>query len=382
MANTLTVLIPKLLSGGLMALRQNCLTLRLVRTYGTVTPQNPGNAITIPVPASQAAASVSPSNTPPSNIDHTPTSKTITLDKWYKTDFHLSDQDVTNIAAQASFIPMQASEAVKVLANQIDSDLLALYKEVYYHAGTAATTPFASDATAWTTGARKKLNVGLAPQSDRHVVLNEDAEANAINLEEFQSAAWAGSSQGIVEGEIGRKLGASWWLNQNIPSHTKGTLAPGTQLQSNAEIAVGAVTAVLKDSGGSMSGTMAAGDLFSFAGSTDQFTCAALATAGSNVITVTWTPACTATIAASTNCTHVAGHKANLAFHRDWAGVAFAPLGDADFGLANLSYIQDPISGAVLRLEVTREYKQTTFRYDVLYGMSVIRPSFAARILG
>lgn len=382
MANTLTVLIPKLLAGGIMTLRENAVTPRLVNTGYSVTPQSFGSSITIPIAAAQAAAAVTPAATPPANIDHTPTSATLTLNKWYKSDFHLSDQDMTQIAARNNFIPMQAAEAAKVLANQIDADLLALYKDIYQFAGTAGTTPFANDARSWTTGARKLLNQALAPVRDRSVVLDEDAEANAVDLEEFQNAAWAGDAQGIREGVIGRKLGADWYMNQSVPSHTKGTLAAGTALQLNAELAAGASTIVMKDSGGSLTGTMTLGDLFTIAGHAQQYTCSALATASGNLITVTFTPVAAATYAASSVVTHVASHVANLAFHRDAFALGFAPLVESDFGMANQSSIQDPVTGATLRLEVTREYKQTTFRYDVLYGITTVRASQAVRILG
>ena len=382
MANTLTVLIPKLLTGGMLTLRENAITPRLVNTGYSVTPQAPGSSITIPIPAAQAAAAVTPAATPPANVDHTPTSVTLTLDKWYKSDFHLSDQDMSQIAARDNFIPMQAGEAVKVLANQMDSDLLALYKNIYQYAGTAGTTPFANDARTWTTSARKLLNQSLAPLRDRYIVLDEDAEANAVDLEEFQNAAWAGDAQGIREGEIGRKLGADWYMNQNIPSHTKGTLAAGTALQLNAEVAAGAATLVLKDSGGSLTGTMTQGDLFTIAGHAQQYTVSALATASGNLCTVTFTPVAATTYAISSAVTHIASHVANLCFHRDAFALGFSPILEDTSGLATQQSVQDPVTGAVLRLEVTREYKQVTFRYDVLYGVTTVRASQACRILG
>ena len=42
----------------------------------------------------------------------------------------------------------------------------------------------------------------------------------------------------------------------------------------------------------------------------------------------------------------------------------------------------DPVSGLVLRLEVTREHKRTRFSYDMLYGAMVVRREFGARLAG
>jgi hypothetical protein len=42
----------------------------------------------------------------------------------------------------------------------------------------------------------------------------------------------------------------------------------------------------------------------------------------------------------------------------------------------------DPVSGLSLRVEVTREFKQTRVSYDVLYGGALVRPELASLILG
>ena len=42
----------------------------------------------------------------------------------------------------------------------------------------------------------------------------------------------------------------------------------------------------------------------------------------------------------------------------------------------------DPISGIALRLELSRQYKQETLSYDVLYGSNVIRPELGAHFFG
>ena len=42
----------------------------------------------------------------------------------------------------------------------------------------------------------------------------------------------------------------------------------------------------------------------------------------------------------------------------------------------------DPVSGVALRLEVSRQFKQTTFSYDVLGGAAVIRRELGVKILG
>ena len=72
----------------------------------------------------------------------------------------------------------------------------------------------------------------------------------------------------------------------------------------------------------------------------------------------------------------------NLVFHRDAFAFASRPLADIR-GLGNVIQTQvDPVTGIALRLEVSRQYRQTTFSYDVLYGCNVPRPEFIAKIKG
>jgi len=44
--------------------------------------------------------------------------------------------------------------------------------------------------------------------------------------------------------------------------------------------------------------------------------------------------------------------------------------------------IVDPVSGLTLRLELTREYKQDRFSYDILWGSALVRPDFAQIMAG
>ena len=78
----------------------------------------------------------------------------------------------------------------------------------------------------------------------------------------------------------------------------------------------------------------------------------------------------------------VTAYVPNLVFHRDCFAFASRPLQDI-MGLGNsISSAVDPVTGIALRLEVSRQYKQTTFSYDILYGANVVRPELGAKIRG
>jgi hypothetical protein len=376
-ANTLTEVIPKLLAQGLLALRQQAIMPRLVnRSYDALAAER-GATINVPIPSAIAVQAVSPAATPPSTADIAPTSVAIELNKWYEAPFYLTDKDL--LEAMEGTIPMQASEAIKALANQIDSDILAEYKGVYGFSGTPGTTPFGSDLSDYT-NARTVLNRQLAPINDRRVVLNPDAEGNALLLRAFQDASFGGGTGVIQQGQIGSKVGADWWMDQLVPTHTAGTASGATT--NTAGYAVGIKTVTLASAG---TGTIVVGDVITFAGQTQTYTVTAGDADVSNGGTVSFEPGLVVALAASAIAITVkASHAVNLVFHRDAFAFASRPLQDVQFAdnLVAMESAVDPISGVTLRLEITREHRRWRFAYDSLYGCKIVRAPLATRMAG
>jgi len=381
MANTIPAVMTQLVARAVGVLRRRSHMARYVTTGYSLTPGQKGKTVDVEIPPTATASAITASNAYPSNTDTTATTVAITLDKWYGSDFQMSDQDMTRVDKDMNFFPAAAEASLDAVVKQVDDDLLLLYKDVYSASGTAGTTPFASNAAAWTTGARKLLNQNLAPMNDRTIVLDADAEANAVNLSAFQSLYASGDPGVIIEGEIGRKLGANWVLNQGVPSFTRGTLT-GSPLINNASVAVGD-TSVPMDAT-SLTGTVVVGDVFTVAGDTQQYVVTANATASGNALAaVSFAPAAKVAWADNAAVTFVASHTPNLAFQRGAFALATAPFETVDpsLGVMTQSFV-DPLSGLTLRLEVSRQYKQTRWEWDVLYGVKTVRAELAARIMG
>src|SRR4051812_29804250 len=93
------------------------------RQYEAIAGQK-GSSIDVPIPSAIAAQAVTPNNTAPSTADIAPTSVNIPLDQWYEAPFYLTDKDM--LVASNGLIPMQASEAIKAIANNIDTYLFGL----------------------------------------------------------------------------------------------------------------------------------------------------------------------------------------------------------------------------------------------------------------
>lgn len=383
MANSLTNVIPQLLAQGLMALRQQSIMPRLVnRAYDALAAQS-GSTIDVPIPSAITANAVTPGNTSQAVTDLSPTKATIALDQWYEAAFNLTDEELKNVEVN-NLMPMQASEAIKALANKVDIFIMDLASSstngISQNGGTAGTTPFATNLDAFI-NARKELNNSAAPVDDRYCVINADAEANAIALEAMQSTAWRGDTDGIVRGNIGEKLGATWVVDQNVQTHINANGTPTGWLANGGGGFAAGLTYIDVDTG---SNTPVVGDIFTVAGDTPSHIVTAVASGGDYRLTIT--PALGALVANNAALTFTASAAAftrNLLFHRDAFAFASRPLEDGMLvGGDNVMANVDPVSGLSLRVEVNREFKQTRVSYDILYGGALVRPELAALILG
>lgn len=398
MPNTLTHVMPKILARGLMSLRQRVLMPRLVNADYSNDAAKKGEVINVPVPVAQTASDVTPSNTPPVPASNAPTNVQIPLDQWKHSDFHLNDKELTQIDGDAHFIPMQMGEAVKALANAVNVDIWSKYKEGVYGAanfaanlGTGSTTapsdPFASDITALT-NARKLLNAQLCPREDRRFVMNFAAEGTALALAAFRDASQKGDTDAIKRGELGMILGFDTFADDHVPTHTTGTLSDGTNHKALLNGALSAGVQTMNIDSGTLTGTIVPGDVFQFAGSSQTYcvTNTSTLTASGNAITgITFYPPIPATVADNTAVYFAPSHAVNLAFARDAFAFATRPLAvssvDRDLGTKIMS-MTDPVSKLTLRLEVSRQYKQTVWDLDILWGAKLVRPELACRVGG
>lgn len=380
MANTLDNLLPKIIARGLLALRRNALITQLVNMdYGTEAAQK-GDVINVPGPVSGSVRDVTPAPTKGSVQDMTPGNLQIALDQWKEFPFYLTDKDRVQIDASKDFMPMTLSEAFNQLANTADSHVAGKYTGVYGFTGTAGTTPFASTG-ADAVNARTLLNKQLAPMNDRRIILNPDAEGAALQVSALADLEKTGDAAVKIQGMLGVKYGFQWGMSQSITSHTAGT---ASVVVAQASIAVGASAITVN---ASIPGTILVGDIFTIAGSSQTYvslTSANLTSTATASINIR--PAVVSTIAAGAAITIKGSHVVNLAFQRGAFTYASRPLQSANDDASQLGSkimeATDPVTGLSLRLEVSRQHKQTEWSLDHLYGGELVRPQFAVRIAG
>ncbi|QDP68070.1 MAG: putative minor capsid protein 10B [Prokaryotic dsDNA virus sp.] len=327
-------------------------------------------------------------------------SVTLTLDKQKHVDFQFSSNELS--LSIDEFSDRYIKPATLELANQIDYDLSALYKDVYHSVGTPGT--IMTDLSDALDAGRKLKEAGVPVGSKLASVIDAEAEASLINGLKglFQSSSEIAKQ--YEKGQMGMAAGFKWYMDQNIQSHTVGAhggtpLINGASQTGSSLITDGwtASTAVLKE-----------GDVFNIAGvysinpksrqATKQlqdFVVTADGTSdGSGNLTVSISPSIVTSGARQTvsgspadnaaitvKGTASTAYSQHLAFHEQ----AFA-LGCADLllpkGVDMASRASDSQTGMSIRLVRAFDINNDRFpcRLDILYGVKTIKPEFACRI--
>lgn len=382
-------LIPLMSVNVLEVARENAVMSRAVTNDYATDVAMKGEEIVINVPNDFVATEITPSPTiPAANNAIDPSTARLRLNQWYGSSFPLTDKEINEIVdgGRAEAI----SAATRAVVNTIDVSVLNLYRYVYNTTGVAGVTPFAADTTV-AKEVNTMLSTGRTPKDrERHMVLDEFAYYEATDLPNFQRVDWRGDNSAIEDAVVPYSLGFNWWEDQNVPTHTS-TAAGAYAVDLDA--AAGAQSIVVDDGAGALPTALAAGDIFTIAGSTQQYSVVSY-TAGTTEATVEISPPLAAAVtdgAAITSVTTAAGtpHVANLAFHRQAFHMAVRPTGEVSTGddtTRNLVYptqtISDPQTGLNLMLKFYEGYHMLMFEVSALWGVTCPRPEFAARVFG
>lgn len=378
MANTFTDLLPVIFAQALETLREACVMPRLVNTDFSDVPAGEGDTVNWTVPAATTDAAVSASASPATPPNSAPTKVSVTLNQWRHAGYHLTDKEAGEINAGVK--PGLQTEAIRALANRVNAYIFSLYPAIYGYAGAAGTTPFASTLTE-AAAVRKVLNRQLAPLDGRSLVIDPDAEANALVL--LANSSYAVDGQAQIAGQIGRRMGFDWYMDQVVPSHTAGTITTGLIAKASTAVAAGLKQFTATTAASTGACALVVGDVITIAGHTTTYTMTAAATQPSAATDVVMnvSPGLEKPLVGSEDITVKATHRVNLAFHRN--AIAFASRRLSSVAASDkMMSIADPVSGVVLRAELIRQNKQDYVDFDILYGASVVRPELAARLAG
>lgn len=334
----------------------------------------------------------------------------IAVDKQKGVDFKFTSSDLTLQIGQLS--ERVIKPAMVQLANQIDRDVAALYKDVWNWVGTAGQTinSFTDFAKA-----PERLDLGAVPQDDRSAVLSPTDQWGMLGSQTslyMQDVA----KDAYRRGKLGMIGNIDTYSSQNVQTHTGGTrdnttpLVKGASQTTDWATSKDTGTMTLNTDGWDASATIKQGDVFTIDGvyavnpvtkvtlpHLQQFVVKADATANATTTstttltisppiitsgafqTVSAAPADDATVTVVGSAS--TGYAQNMVFHKNAFSLVMVPMvappGAVD--VARKSY-----NGYSVR--VIPYYDGTNdasnWRLDVLYGVKTVDARLATRLSG
>jgi hypothetical protein len=376
MANSFSVLMTNILMGGLDCLSEEMTLAAKAPKDTSNIAAKPGSTFSVARPTVQTTSSVTPAATPPAPTDVTPVEVTGTLDQWKATRFHVTEKEASEMKDPGVFTGMQAKEAARAIAKGVNAYMHGLYTKIYGYAGTAGTTPFASNIDAMV-DVRRVLNRQFCPEGNRIAILDYDAEAKALKLAQFQAAYNRGNTRSLEKGELGEVMGINWYRDSQVGSHTAGT-GSGYLINNGGGYAAGIKT-VTVDTG---TGTILVGDIITFAGVTGTYTVTSALAANS----VSFEPGLEGAVADDAAITLKATHVVNIVCDPAAFAVGFRPLAEQRIEgapvLGEHMVMTHPTTGIPMRLSYYPGYHLAQWEFSLLYGGVIADPRRAARLAG
>lgn len=343
--------------------------------------------------------------------DTTDGSFIISVDKRKHVGMGFSTQDLT--LSIERFSERYITPAAQQLAQKVDSDLCALYKNVWNWAGTPGNTinSFADFAKA-----PEKLDLLAVPQNDRFGLLSPSDHWGMLGS---QTALYIQGPAGDAyrRGSLGDIAGIETDMSQSVSTHTVGTgtgtpLTRGASQQTTYAASKNTNTQTLDTDGWTSAVTLKAGDVFTIqdvysvnprtkesTGQLQQFVIVSdvvthVTTSSSTPITIS--PAMITSgpyqnvDSANGNDKTITymgtagtGYKQNMVFHRDAFQLVTVPL-MIDPSMQFAARATDEDTGLSIRIakgyDITNDEIAT--RCDILYGVKALRPELATRLSG
>lgn len=190
-------------------LRANTVLARLVNrdyenevaTYGQTVKIPYGGALSV----NDKAANTAVTRQVPDDAAHT-----LTLNKHKEVTFLL--EDIAKAFARPDWFATYAADAMSVMAEQIDSDIAALYSG--FSQSIDATSGLGEDDFR---NARRLLNSAKAPATQRYAVLHEDADYEALGIEKIVNRDYTETLGSMAaDSMVGRFMGFDLFMDQKI----------------------------------------------------------------------------------------------------------------------------------------------------------------------
>jgi hypothetical protein len=324
------------------------------------------------------STSFAPAMTIPEGTDQTVDNKTMVVDTFATVQIPWTGEDMKHVNNGSGFETIygdQIRQAMRAICNTIE---LSLFTTAYQGAsratGTAGTTPFASTIDVVADVRKILVDNGCPMDGNVSLVMNTAAGAAMRKLTNLYKVNEAGGSDMLRQGVLLDLQGLMLRESAQISQVTKGT---GAGYLLNGALAVGATT-ITVDTG---SNPILAGDIVTFAGTTDKYVVNTALSGGSFTIGA---PGSLAVEADNDAVTVGNNYTPNMAFHKSAIELAIRPPalpmgGDA---AVDMMTIQDPFSGLVFEIAAYKGYQKAMFEVRCLYGSKAWKSNHIATVLG
>lgn len=382
--NTLTNLIPDLYAALDVVSRELVGMIPAVTVDASVNTAAVNESVRVAIaPANTAGTNITPAMSVPAEADQTIDSAAITITKLRAFPFSWNGEEqrgLNNGPGYQNIRVNQIAQAMRSAVNEVEADLCALHATMSRAAGTAGTTPFATN-TSGLTAARKILVDNGAPLSDASLILDTTAGASLRTLLNINSTRDESKLPITAAGVITRISDLNVRESGQVVTSTAGTAASATT--DNAGYAIGATTITLASAG---TGTLVAGDVVTFAGDTNQYVIVSGDTDVSNGGTITLAaPGLRKAMSAATKAiTVVAAAARSMAFSRNAIVLATRmPTRPKEGDMAlDVMTITDPRSGLSFEVSIYPGYRKIRYEIALAWGVKNIKPEHTALLLG
>ena len=345
--------------------------------------------------------------------DQAETTQTLTLATQKHVAVNFTSAELT--LSVDDFMERYIDPAMSRLAADVENTVLSnVYKNVWNMTGasTMATTPATLLAIR---NAQARLSQGLAPEGDRHLLMDSLAMAATTNSLNTYFHTGSELEKSFSEGMVGRAAGLTWWESNMTPVHTNGSRDDSTPVTdtSAGTFINGATTLVT--TGFDNTKTLKAGDVFTIGTTTDGVMAVNRETKTEYsylqqfVVRTDKTLDATDTIDISPTI-YISGPKQNMSIRGTAGSMALLNETGGGSGTVSTAYTQNlayhknafTFVSADLHKEPNQRMSSATFdgismrlwrgtdivndkfptRLDVLFGYKTLRPEWAVRVRG
>lgn len=377
-----------------VTLRESAALLKGVNIDASGDPGNKGASINVGRHVYGAAGNVSPSaGNGPSTSEDSFTAKTITLDTWKNKPVTISSDDMATHNLTYN-LGQGIDNAVRACLYSVSGSLHALNYLIPYTAGTASRSIFNNGTinSVDTLGdVSKVLDDNLVPNfGQRQLIVSTSAASTYKKVASVQNANQMGNQEVRRTGILGMDGGFDIALDQQVASHTVGTITTGLIAKAATAVAAGETSFIGTTAASTGACALVKGDIISIAhasGAKTYSVQAAVTQAAAATDTAAITldrgleyaligsEAVTIATGFGTGAQCIAGDMRGYGLFNRIPSQQLSGM----TALRDPQVITDPITGVSLLLGWYGQNARTVYEVSILYGVNVVQSDLLVR---